>query len=126
MNQIWLALNCGVQQRSVLGPLLFIFFINNLDLDCEIVRDNSKFADGTKIGRLIISDSEDGVWQEALNGQWRWSKKGMMQLNTDKCSDYTVFRLSIFKKDLCVRLGSVWSSTQKSVEPPSNRQEPRK
>ena len=43
-------------QESVLGPLLFIIYIN--DLDNGINSDISKFADDSKIGRLIRSESD--------------------------------------------------------------------
>ncbi len=38
----------------------------------------SKFADDTKIGRLIQSDRDVAVMQEELNGLNEWSKKWMM------------------------------------------------
>ena len=40
----------------MLGPLLFIMYIN--DLDNGISSDISKFADDSRIGRIIRSESD--------------------------------------------------------------------
>ena len=80
----WENVSSGVPQGSVLGPLLFIIYIN--DLDCGITSDISKFADDTKIGRLVKSDIDIKTLQEELNGLHEWSNKWMMQFNVNKCS----------------------------------------
>ena len=79
----WSNVTSGVPQGSVLGPLLFIIYIN--DIDIGIDSNISKFADDTKIGRVIKSDEDSAKLQEDLNKFFEWSEKWQMKFNVDKC-----------------------------------------
>ena len=52
----WKAVLSGVPQGSVLGPILFLIYIN--DLDDDITSKVLKFADDTKVFRKIKSDAD--------------------------------------------------------------------
>jgi hypothetical protein len=72
-----------VPQGSVLGPILFTIYIN--DIDCDIFSKISKFADDTKIGRCVLTERDREELQRDLNTIVNWSKTWQMQFNSDKC-----------------------------------------
>ena len=74
----WAHVASGVPQGSVLGPILFIIYIN--DLDADIMSNISKFADDTKLG-----NRDSLTLQNDLNKIINWSKTWQMKFNTDKC-----------------------------------------
>jgi hypothetical protein len=81
----WIAVLSGVPQGSVLGPLLFLLFINDLDLAASEVTAMSKFADDTKVGQQIVSDADRVLLQSALDRLCAWARDWGMQFNVAKC-----------------------------------------
>ena len=79
----WKAVLSGVPQGSVLGPILFLIYIN--DLDDDITSKVLKFADDTKVFRKIKSDADRQHLQGDLNKLIEWSEKWQMLFNFGKC-----------------------------------------
>ena len=73
----------GVPQGTVLGPLLFVIYINDM-LD-NIVSNGLLFADDTKIFHQISSKEDAMVLQTDLNKLEEWSNMWLLRFNTEKC-----------------------------------------
>ena len=73
----------GIPQGSVLGPVLFLVFID--DLEEGLMSDVLKFADDTKIFRRVDSDEDREALQRDLDGLAKWSEVWQMSFNVDKC-----------------------------------------
>ena len=66
----------GVPQGSVLGLLLFLIFIN--DLNDNITSNVLKFADDTKVFRKVNADGDKQHLQNDLDNLVKWSEKWQM------------------------------------------------
>ena len=81
----WIAVLSGVPQGSVLGPLLFIIFINDLDEEIPGGVMVSKFADDTKVARTVATEEGRAELQEALRKLELWAARWGMEFNILKC-----------------------------------------
>lgn len=82
--------NSGVPQGSVLGPLLFLIYINDLP-DC-VSSSISLFADDCVIYREIANESDTSILQSDINALSNWCTLWHMELNTNKCKAMRVSR----------------------------------
>ena len=80
----WATVTSGVPQGSVLGPLLFIIYIN--DLDDDITSKITKFADDTKLCHKANCEQDRLTIQSDLDKLVEWAEKWQMNFNVDKCT----------------------------------------
>ena len=73
----------GVPQGSVLGPVLFLLYIN--DINGNIKSSIRLFADDSIIYRKISSKTDHEILQTDLSQLQTWSDKWQMEFNVSKC-----------------------------------------
>ena len=79
----WRKVLSGIPQGSVLGPVLFLVFID--DLEEWLMTEVLKFADDTKIFGTVNSERDREVLQRDLDRLVQWSERWQMKFNVDKC-----------------------------------------
>ena len=80
----WSQVIRGVPQGSVLGPMLFILFINdisNITVNGVITK---LYADDLKIYTSLISTNDSNNLQDVLSNLLMWSKTWQLEVNVSK------------------------------------------
>ena len=105
----WELVMSGVPQGSVLGPVLFIVFIDDID---EGIRSTVlKFADDTKLVARVRSEKDRERPRQDLIELFKWSEDWQMLFNLNKCA---VMHFGFANKGMEVRLGDKVLGAQKS------------
>jgi len=75
----------GIPQGTVLGPLLYIIYTNDLTESCQEHSDVYVFADDAKFARHINQSQDCCELQEAIDLLNKWSSQWLLKLNVKKC-----------------------------------------
>ena len=104
----------GVPQGTVLGPCLFLCYIN--DIVEGISSDISLFADDTLIFRRINSERDSEILQKDLDLLTAWSNRWLLPFNVAKCAHLHIKpnRVALVETSyiLCNTLIPIQSSTK--------------
>ncbi len=79
----------GVPQGSVLGPVLFLVYINDLP-DCIQNSTVRLFADDCILHRSVTTWDDVKLLQQDLDALQRWESTWLMKFNAAKCSSMSV------------------------------------
>ena len=74
----------GVPQGSVLGPLLFIIYINMLIQKCE-TKNMFLYADDIKIFKEIRSEDDMQDLQALIDKMYDWTNYSLLRFHPEKC-----------------------------------------
>ena len=75
----------GVPQGSILGPLLFVLFIDDISLGLDPNTHINLYADDTKIWRAMYSEYDCHMLQEDIKKLYIWCNINDMKFHPDKC-----------------------------------------
>ena len=75
----------GVPQGSILGPILFVLFINDITSGLSPLTECALYADDTKIWRQVTNPEECTILQKDIDYMHSWANTNKMRFHPDKC-----------------------------------------
>ena len=104
----------GVPQGTVLGPLLFLIYLNDIS-NCIQHSNISCFADDSRVFRAISTCSDSQLLQHDLLAVSQWSEENNMKLHDDKFvylnfnarpNNFALAHLPFYKENLWYKTSS--------------------
>ena len=85
----WLSVSSGVPQGSILGPLFFILYVNDVS---SVVKHSSikMFADDLTLYRDVASVDDCCLLQQDLSQVYEWTVRWLLRLHPGKCEAITL------------------------------------
>ena len=85
----WQSVLSGIPQGSVLGPLMFVIYINDLP---SVVEDSDSylFADGTTLFKGIFSGEDCAQLQLDLDRMYEWTNTSLLKFHPNKCKQMRI------------------------------------
>jgi len=109
-NSEWLPVLSGFPQGTVLGSVLFILFINDIDVICSGSVTHKLLTDDMKLYSTIDTNLDSFSLQSALDRLHQWRCNWQLSVNIGKCHvlhfDETNHHYSYFLMD-CKSMTSV-------------------
>ena len=79
------SVNSGVPQGSILGPILFVLFINDITTGLTSGTECALYADDTKIWREISNHNDSTILQHDIDFLKSWADANKMRFHPEKC-----------------------------------------
>jgi len=81
----WFLVDSGIPQGSIVGPILFLIYINDLPDFCGEDHKIYLYADDAKLCNTITCKKDQLCLQGVINRIKEWCDKWLLKINISKC-----------------------------------------
>ena len=84
-SSTWRPVSSGIPQGSVMGPVLFVLYINDLPDSLKHDSEVYLYADDTKVFHKIKTENDCKILQKDIEQIQKWADTWMLTFHPDKC-----------------------------------------